>query len=363
MLWSKLFKKAPTEFTLRLQPSGDEMQAKAGESLLQAALQQGLPFPHNCRVGGCGECKCKLVSGQVKELTDKSYLLSAEELKSGYILACQSRPKSDVVVEVALRAGAVQHPAVESPGRIAALKPLTADIVHVQVELERDMPFSAGQYAEFRVPAAVGAPEGTTRSYSFASAPKADQARSVDFYIRKVPGGLFTEWLFHRAQVGDTVTLNGPQGQFGYVPGTEPMLCIAGGSGLAPIKSVLEQAIADRQANRPLLIVLGVRTQADLYGLDEIDQVRRQWGGRFQFAPVLSAEPQGSSWTGLRGMVADHLPGLLGHALADQAAWMCGPPPMIDACSAVLQKAGVPPARIRYDKFLDASHLAGAAPS
>jgi NAD(P)H-flavin reductase/ferredoxin len=359
-VWDKLFRRGPSEFTMHIAPSDTDVKVQSTESLLQAALKQGLAFPYNCRVGGCGQCKCKLVSGKVKELTDKSYLLSAEELKANFILACQSQPRSDVVVEVALRPAVAAHPVVETGGRITAMERLTGDIMRVALQLDEAMAYTAGQYAEFVVPAGTGAPAGTTRQYSFASAPDASQPQKADFFIRKVPGGVFTEWLFGHAQVGMALTLRGPQGQFGLRPGTEPMLCLAGGSGLAPIKAVLEQAIADQQSNRPLVILFGARTQADLYGLDDIDQIRRQWSGRFRFEPVLSAEPEGSNWKGLRGMLAEHLAPILGDHLDEYAAWMCGPPPMIDACTATLQQGGVPAERIHADKFLDASYTAAA---
>lgn len=360
-MWSKLFRRGPSDFAMHVQPSGAELRAMAGESLLQAALKQGLPFPHNCRVGGCGECKCRLVSGKVKELTDKSYLLSAEELAQGYILACQSRPLSDVVVEVAMRAPTAAHPVVDTRGRIMALQGLTADILSLELELEQAMPYTAGQYAELLVPTQAGAPAGTCRRYSFASAPDASDLRRVNFYVRKVPGGLFTNWLFAHGQPGQVLEVRGPHGQFGLHAGAEPMLCIAGGSGLAPIKAMLEQAIVDRQANRPLVILLGARTQSDLYGLGAIDQIRRQWSGRFRFEAVLSAEPSGSNWTGLRGTVADQLLAVVGDRLSEHSAWLCGPPPMIDTCAAILLQAGVPAARIYQDKFLDASHASPQA--
>jgi NAD(P)H-flavin reductase/ferredoxin len=359
-VWRKLFQRGPSDFALHVQPSGAEMRASSGETVLQAALKQGLPFPHNCRVGGCGECKCRLVSGKVKELTDKSYLLSAEELAQHYILACQSRPLSDVVVEVALRAAAEAHPVVSTQGRIVAMQPLTADIVHLQLELAEPIAYTAGQYAEIAVPpqAGAGAAAGTVRCYSFASAPDAACPNVVDFYIRMVPGGLFTQWLFTQAQPGAVLQVRGPQGQFGLQAGSEPMLCIAGGSGLAPIKAMLEQAIQSKQATRPLVILLGVRTQADLYGLEAIDQIRRQWSGRFRFEPVLSAEQAGSGWQGLRGNVADQLKPVLGERLNEYSAWLCGPPVMIDACIAIMREAGMPAQCIHQDKFLDASHLA-----
>ena len=364
-MWGKLFGRGPSEYGLHIEPSGENLRAATGESLLQTALKAGLAFPHNCRVGGCGECKCRLVSGKVKELTDKSYLLSAEELQQGFILACQSRPLSDVVVEVTMRPLAVEHPVVDTTGDIVAITPMTGDILRLELVLADDLAYNAGQCAELSVPpgadAASAPPAGVSRRYSFASAPSAERPRRVDFFIRKVTGGAFTEWLFAHAKVGTRLRVRGPQGQFGLVPGSEPMLCVAGGSGLAPIKAVLEQAIAERQANRPLTIVFGARTHADLYGLDDIDQIRRQWGGRFRFVPILSAEPEGSAWSGARGMVADQLPGLLGERLGEQHAWLCGPPPMVDACTTALQQAGAAMAQIHQDKFLDASHGVAAA--
>lgn len=359
-MWAKLFRRAPEAHTLRLQPSGEALSVGADESLLQAALREGLPFPHNCRVGGCGECKCRLVSGKVKELTDKSYLLSAEELQQGYILACQSRPRSDVVVEVALREVAAAHPVVETTGRITGLHRLTPDIVHLTLTLAQPMPFSGGQHAELSVPWAAGASDDAVRRYSFASAPDLADPTRVDFFIRKVPGGRLSPWLVDQARLGEVLTVRGPHGQFGLRPGEGPMVCVAGGSGLAPIKAMLEQAVADGQASRPLTLILAARTQADLYGLDAIDAIRRQWGGRFRFVPVLSAEPEGSGWAGLRGMVADRLDEILGERIGEHQAWLCGPPPMIDACEAVLRRAGVPDARLHADRFLDASHQAQA---
>lgn len=362
-MWAKLFRREPQSFTLRLQPSGAVLAAQAEESLLQAALREGLPFPHNCRVGGCGECKCRLVSGKVKELTDKSYLLSAEELQQGFILACQSRPRSDMVVEVALREAAAAHPAVETTGRITGLHRLTADIAHLVLALDAPMRYSGGQYAELSVPGLPGEQGEAVRSYSFASAHDPADPTRVDFFVRKVPGGLLSPRLVDEARLGEVLHVRGPHGQFGMGSGDGPMVCVAGGSGLAPIKAMLEQAVSQHQATRPLTLVLAARTEADLYGLDAIDAIRRRWSGRFRFVPVLSAEPDGSGWAGLRGMVADRLSEVLGERMGEHQAWLCGPPPMIDACEAVLCGAGVPAARVHADRFLDASHLAQPAAS
>ncbi len=365
-MFDRLFRRGPSEFkvTIRSPQSAPEhadaattLNASAKESVLLAALNQGVAFPHNCRVGGCGECKCRLVQGKVKELTDKSYLLSAEELQQNYILACQSVPKSDLVVEVALRDAQASHPLAERAGMITAMQPLTHDIVRVQVALNEALPYTAGQYADISVPAGAERGQGESRSYSFATASTEAMSKSeVVFFIRKVPGGSFTEWLFTRAEVGSTLALRGPYGDFRLRPGASSMVCIAGGSGLAPIKALLEQAIQDKEAHRHVVLIFGARTQDDLYALADIDHIRRAWSGRFSFVPVLSAEPEGSSWAGRRGLIPEQLDDIVGAHLAVHQAYMCGPPQMIDACVSALRLAGVPDRHIFFDKFLESGH-------
>jgi ferredoxin-NADP reductase/ferredoxin len=352
-VWEKLFRRGPSAFTMHVHPSGAEVRVQSDESLLQAALRQGLAFPHNCRVGGCGECKCRLVSGKVKELTDKSYLLSAEELDQNYVLACQSQPRSDVVVEVALRTEVAAHPVVQATGRVTERHVCTPDILHVRCELDRPMAYTAGQHVEVSGIAPSEAPADVVRSYSFASAPDPARPTQVDFYIRKVQGGRFTEWLFEHGAVGTALRLQGPHGQFGYRPGEAPMLCIAGGSGLGPIKAMLEQALKDGQAQRPLTLVLAARTRSDLYGLEAIDHLLGQWGGLARCVPVLSAEPAASAWSGARGMVADQLRPILKEQLEAQHVWLCGPPAMVSHCMTALRQAGVPAEHIHQEAFLD----------
>lgn len=358
-MFDRFFRRPSSSFKLQVNSPELSFTASANDSLLQTALNHGLAFPHNCRVGGCGECKCKLVSGQVKELTDKSYLLSADELRQNYILACQSLPRSDLRIEVALRAGVTQHPLVTTRARILSVAPLTHDVVHLRLAPQAPLRYSAGQYAAFAIPDDVAGASAQGRSYSFASSPR-DEAPSpeLDFYIRKVPGGIFTEWLFTQAAPGQILDLSGPYGDFGLRPGSGPIVCIAGGSGLAPIKAMLEHAIADKQAQRALTLLFGARNQRDLYALDAIDQIRRNWSGRFEFIPILSDEPADSAWPGRRGLIPTHVPAILGTHLADHQAYLCGPPPMIDACVDVLTHHGLARDQIFFDKFLDSSHAA-----
>lgn len=355
---SRFFRRSAVDCTMRIEPEGREVQVNGKSTLLQAALDQSIAFPHNCRAGGCAKCKCRLVSGKVREMTDKSYILSAEELQQNFILACQSTPLTDVVVEVDISADqGPAHPVVHTHGEITALERLTHDIMHVTARLETPALYTAGQYAEIYVPGVVTEGVRETRSYSFASAPgQSDSVDQVEFFIRRVPGGAFTDWLFNEATVGTSLEGHGPYGDFWLRPAARPLLCIAGGSGLAPILALLEQASIEGVA-RDVTLFFGARTQADLYGLDRVESLRASWKGQFVFAPVLSGEADDSDWDGRRGFIPEHFPGVLGEQLSQQQAYLCGPPPMIDASVKVLVDAGVKSSEIFFDKFLDRSHV------
>jgi NAD(P)H-flavin reductase/ferredoxin len=354
---SSLFGKKPTSHAARIAPANVELRVGSKETLLQAALNQGIAFPHDCRAGGCGACKCRLVKGKVKELTDKSYILSAEELRDNYVLACQSIPQSDIEVDVQLRDASTLVETRRTPARITRMVPLTHDIVHLVLKLEHALPFTPGQYCELSP--AEGSAADVNRSYSFANVPDANgTSRHAEFFVRKVQGGRFTEWLFNEAKIGDALNVTGPFGDFVLREASTPMVCIAGGSGLAPVLSMLQGALQSLRRPREVTLIFGARSQADLYMLDAIEALRREWPVRFDFVPVLANEPAESAWPGRRGLIVDHLAGVLGDAPGAQQAYLCGPPGMIDSCISGLTAGGVPDSEVYFDKFLDQSHLA-----
>lgn len=356
---SSLFARKPTSYGARVTPADVEFRVGSKETILQAALSRGIAFPHNCRAGGCGECKCRLVKGKVRELTDKSYLLSAEELRDNFVLACQSIPQGDVEIDVELRDATAFVQAQRSPSRITHMVPLTHDILQVTLELEHALAFTPGQYCELA--ASTGRAAGVTRRYSFANVPDANgTSRHAEFFIRKVPGGRFTEWLFGEAKVGDGLDVVAPFGDFVLRESSAPILCIAGGSGLAPVLSILRGALQSLQRPREVTLVFGARSQRDLYMLDAIEALRREWPVRFDFVPVLADEPAGTAWAGRRGLIGDHLAEVLGPSFGKQQAYLCGPPGMIDSCVGALKAGGVPESGIHSDRFLDQSHLAPA---
>lgn len=355
---SRLFRRSAVDCTMRIEPSGHAVQVNSKSTLLQAALDQSIAFPHNCRAGGCAQCKCRLLSGKVREMTDKSYILSSEELQQNYILACQSIACTDVVIEVDLdKTSRAAHPVIHTRGVITGLDLLTHDIMQVTAKLETPAMYSAGQYAEIYVPGVIREGTRETRSYSFASAPgKATEVDEVAFFIRRVPGGAFTDWLFSQAQVGTVLEGHGPYGDFWLRPAEAPLLCIAGGSGLAPILALLEQA-GTEGVKRDVTLFFGARTQQDLYALERLEALRKTWLGEFAFLPVLSAEANDSDWDGLRGFIPEHFEHVLEEKLVLQHAYLCGPPPMIDASVKVLSDAGVEAQQIFFDKFFDRSHV------
>lgn len=342
-------RKGPFTATL---PGGTSVVVKAGENLLKAALDAGIAWPHNCRVGSCGECRSRLVNGKIKELNDFSYVLSKEELDDGMILACQTCLRSDVEIDVAIETAVTLSPAKTAPGVIERYRMLTHDIVEIGIRLDQAMPaYLAGQYAELCIPGFIDQP----RSYSFASAPDAGDITQINFFIRLVPGGHMTGWLHETDRTGTRIEVCGPYGNFWLRESQGPAVFVCGGSGMAPIKALLEQVTANG-FERDVTLIFGARTQQDLYCVDELESIAAQAGQRFRYLPILSDEPADSGWPGLRGMCTEFIAGSVENIQACDA-YLCGPPGMVDAAIAVLQHNGVDDEHIFYDKFLDASHM------
>ncbi|MCC5811617.1 MAG: 2Fe-2S iron-sulfur cluster binding domain-containing protein [Ectothiorhodospiraceae bacterium] len=341
--------------TVSIESTGLSFPVGPGETVLEAALRAGIAFPNKCRSGACGTCRCTLREGRVREKVDTSYVLGADDLQRGQILACQSLACTDLRLAVEGLQPQQRIPAPRATeGEIIAMRPLTADILEIRLRLQSPMPYLAGQYAELARKGIPGA-----RQYSFARGSGDGHAVSEPcFFVRHVPGGRFTAWLHHQAVVGDCLSVQGPYGDFWLRDAMRPMLCVAGGSGMAPLRAMLEDA-AERQVERDVLFCFGARTEADLYCLDDMKLLASRWRGRFRFLPVLSEEPAESDWQGRRGMVTAEMMSELKDP-AGMDAYLCGPPPMVDDGIARLKAAGMAEARIRFDRFLDASHQPSA---
>jgi len=343
-MFKKLFaKKALPQVTL--QPGGQQFEVPRNHTVLETALSLGLAYPHDCTVGTCGRCRSRLVSGKVDAITPFGYTLSREELAAGYILACQAVPESDLVLEIAL--GTDGPAAQDVAGRIVETRALTHDICKVTWEVSAPIAYRAGQYLNLTWPGGPG-----TRSYSFSAAPAEGGTTRLSTFIRKVPGGAFTERLFANAFADTAFTISAPHGDFWLREGEGPIILIGGGSGLAPLMSVLEDAVA-RGVKRDAVLLFGGRGERDLYCQDEITAIAARWQGRFRFIPVLSDEVSPAY---AHGLVTGEIPAALTElgGTGGLQAYLCGPPGMIDAAIATLATQGVDLGQIYYDKFTDA---------
>jgi len=348
MRFKRWFGRPDGPMDVRIDGRDGSIAVKPGQTLLQAALEAGVDFPHLCRVGSCGTCRCRLLSGRVRMLTDASYVLSADELRDGYILACQAIVRSPARVALDVNAPTPASAGGQRVhGTIRALVQLAPRVFELRIALEQALRYVPGQYADIHHPAVNGG-----RAYSFVVPQAPAHDREVAFHVSPVAGGRFSTWLFARDRCGEEVALAGPYGTFGWPSAAAAaVLCVAGGSGMGVIQAILRGA-SIRGTRAHVVFFYGARTQRDLYGLDAVAAIQAQWHGAFVFVPVLSEEPATSAWAGVRGRVADclHAGGMVPPP-ATSRALLCGPPRMVDAALARLRALGWSAPQIAFDKF------------
>lgn len=315
--------------------------AEEGETILANLLQAGVAFPHDCQAGNCGTCKCELVEGDILELPYSEYALSPEERARNLVLACRSQVWSDCTVRMLEAEEMVLHPSRILRCRVRALDDLTHDIKGLRLSMESGGPFtfSAGQYAKLAF-----APDVRERNYSMANHP---DAAELEFHVRRVPDGQATGYVFDRLRAGDEIKVSGPLGA-AYLrdahPG--PMLAVAGGSGLAPIKSIVDTALRHDPARR-IYLYFGVRDERDVYLEPWLQALARRHSG-FSYEIVLS-EPRGAT-ARRTGMVADALAADF-DGFAGFKAYLAGPAPMVEAAQQRLLDRGLPLRDLHADPF------------
>jgi naphthalene 1,2-dioxygenase ferredoxin reductase component len=327
-------------FIAAIRQHGGAVSVEIGQTILEAALQAGVAFPHGCRSGNCGACKSRLETGEVELTPYSEYALSAAERREGLILACRAVPWSDVGLAWLDADETIAHPLRRLTCRVAALDDATHDIKRVRLAIEAGGPFtfSAGQYA------AVTFAGQAPRDYSMANRP---DETALEFHIRRTSGGAASIHAATVLRVGDTVTVEGPYGgSWLRDRHTGPILAIAGGSGLAPIKSIVESALAAGMA-QPIELYLGVRAERDLYLEDHFRTLAARHAN-LRFVPVLS-QPDGGT-TRRQGFV--HEEAAADHADLDGTkAYLAGPPVMVEAATALLLARGMRREDIHADAF------------
>ena len=309
---------------LTVHPGPQVVQARAGETLLEAGLRAGLALPYDCRAGGCGICVCSVLNGRVDHGAYQPAALTDAMRTRGQTLMCCATALEDVELEVDVPSlGAVG--AAATPGQLSAvverIERLAPDVIRLWLALppgER-LDFRAGQYLN------IVLEDGSRRAYSFAGAPGADER--IELHVRRVPGGRFTTRVFEQLREGDRLDFEGPLGRFTLQEGTRPILFVAGATGFAPIKSIVEDAFR-RGVQRPMWLYWGVRTRADLYMAELAERWAREHA-HFRFVPVLSALAPDDPWPGRRGLVHEAMladfPSLQGYEL-----YACGSVQMIE---------------------------------
>jgi NAD(P)H-flavin reductase/ferredoxin len=340
-------------YTVTVNPFAHSYDCEDGETLLDAALRNSLLLKYGCKHGGCGTCKVRLVDGDVDE-RGSSFALTPQDRADDVVLACASTPLEPCVIDVA-PSGLTEDEFLSGDTSrpygcvVEQVTGLTADIAGVRLRLtDGEMSFNAGQFVNVQIP-------GTNllRTFSLANAP-ADGA-VVELIVKLYPDGAFSRFLREDAAPGAAITVHGPYGQLRVHLSHRPVMMIAGGSGLAPLLSMLKD-MANKGFDRPVTLYFGARTERDLYCVDEIS-AHGQKLMDFEFVPVLS-ESSPDNWTGETGMVTDAI--RRRHRQLAHDVYLCGPPPMIDAAVPLLTAAGVRPRNIYFDAFTPADIGAAA---
>ena len=327
---------------------GEAFDINKDDLLLKAAIEQGIEYPHNCRVGVCGACKTRLVRGKVSPMVDLALSpLTNQQLNDGYFLACQAKVRTDIEIEVKM--GHHQLLPVETvSSRVSLWKRRPGDVVELRLKLDAPLRFHAGQYATI-------AESGSfmRRHYSIVDAPPQGDgpATEIGFLIKRLPGGRFSEWLFESDRTGTKFWVEGPFGVMEVDDPDRDGLCVAGGTGLAPILSIVADRLRKSSTAR-FTIVFGVRGSGDRFAEDHLQRLMAMAPGRVRVLTVLSYEPQGSSWNGARGLVTDVLTPELGIDFRQVASFTCGNLAMVDAVESRLASLGVSPDRMHADRFV-----------
>ncbi|AMG75152.1 2Fe-2S iron-sulfur cluster-binding protein [Sphingopyxis granuli] len=327
-----------------------EFQAEEGELLLREALRNRIGFPYDCNSGGCGSCQFELVSGGVEDAWSAAPGLSERARSRGRRLACQSRVTGDCAIKVRLKPEFVPtHPPALHSARYEGCRPLTSDMAEYRFRCDGSADFLPGQYAMLRLPGVSG-----DRAYSMSNLPNADGLWT--FIIKHISGGQGSGVLAEKIRPGDLIGLDGPYGLSFLRPDADhDIVCIGGGSGISPLKSICSAAVRHPPLdNRTIHLFYGARTPSDL-PIDRTFREDPQLAERVTVVPAISEASHGTSWSGETGMIHEVLHRWL-ETVGDAKRfeyYFCGPPPMIDAVRRLLQiDLRVPETQLHADSFV-----------
>ena len=331
-------------YNVRLEPVGIEFEVDEDETVLRGAFRQGLMLMHGCKEGQCSACKSFLLDGEVDLDTYSTFALNDFEKEEGWTLLCRAHAQSDLEVELinydeeTLRNGVAIQTVTMT---VAANEELTSDIRRL-VLTGAELNFKPGQYMDIKIP---GTEE--VRSFSMANLPGGD----LEFMIKIYPDGKFSSLLADgKLQAGTELEVTGPYGVFNLRSRSDerPLLFIGGGAGMAPILSLL-RSMAENGISRPAVYYYGARTPKDLFHQPELAELGDALPN-FRFVPALSHCSEDEQWSGERGLITEVVD-RLEEQFEGMDAYLCGPPPMVEAAIDLLVARGIPEDRVYFDKF------------
>ncbi|WP_280151593.1 2Fe-2S iron-sulfur cluster-binding protein [Piscinibacter sp. XHJ-5] len=312
------------------------LHVQPGVNLLEALREHQVPMSYSCMAGRCGTCRCKVIAGDV--LDGGQELQRPLDAEARFVLACQTYLTEPCAIEIPEPDEIVVHPARIVKARVARLEDMTHDIRRLVLEPAKPLAFSPGQYAQLQL-----TPEHV-RPYSMAGLAGDG---TLEFHVRRVPGGRVSGYIAETLKPGDAVRVSGPLGS-AYLRRQHdgPMLCVAGGTGLAPILSILRGALVEGMAN-PIHLYFGVRSPRDIYGLSWLHELQHRHPCLHLHVVVTAGGDAGGHRTGL---VTDAIDADL-PALDGWRAYLCGSPPMVEAATLLAKRKGIAPERIHADAF------------
>lgn len=341
-------KRGKGEHEITAVPCGEVVTAKAGETILEASLRQGLNLPYVCRDGACGACKGKIIKGEVSYGNYQESALTEEEKAKGMALFCCAQPLTDLYIECHEVNKMKRFPVMTMTFKVKEMRRAARDVMLVELlpEGNEQMHFIAGQYV------AILQDDGSKRSFSIANAPH--ESDRLQLHVRLVEGGKFTGYVFGEMKVGDALQVQGPLGSFFlHDENEQPIIFMCGGTGFAPVKSMVEHAFKVG-LKRSMVIYWGGKSPDNLYLVELLEKWQREHDN-FKFIPVISDPRPEDNWHGRTGLVTEAI--LQDYEnLNDHQIYACGPPMMIEAGRTLFLQRGLPEDRYYSDAFLVAHH-------
>jgi phenol hydroxylase P5 protein len=342
-------------YQVTIEPTGEQIEVEEGQTILQAALRQGVWLPFACGHGTCATCKVQVLEGEVDIGAASSFALMDMERDEGKVLACCAMPQSDLVIEADIDVDPdfAAHPVEDYRAVVTRLVDLSPTIKGVHLKLDRPMAFQAGQYINLQLPGIDG-----TRAFSLANPPS--RADEVELHVRLVEDGRATGHIHNGLKAGDEVQLSGPYGQF-FVRGSQAgdLIFIAGGSGLSsPQAMILE--LLQAGDSRKIVLFQGARNRAELYNRKLFESLALEHPN-FTYVPALSQAADDTDWQGFNGYVHEAAKAHFDGRFSANKAYLCGPPPMIDAAVTCLMQGRLFERDIFMERFYSAAD--GATPS